>query len=105
MLCSWTNPIFGKNFIPEVLAKMLSANKITGFFNQPYLQNKSIKWPNFQHVDTNSYKLKVDNIFWGGHGQKWAWPVWSQDSEIDCISKINRCNELIFCMLVQIQES
>ena len=46
---------------------MFSANQIAGFFNQPYLQNKSMKWPDF--VDTNSQKLKVDQNFFG-----WAWP-------------------------------
>ena len=40
----------------------------------------------------------------GGHGQKWMWPVWSWDSKIDCISKLYRWNNLIFCMLVQMQE-
>ena len=35
-----------------------------------------------------------------------VWSVWSQDSKIDCISKMNRWNELFFfCMLVQIQEA
>ena len=32
----------------------------------------------------------------GGKGQKRVWPVWSQDSKIDCNSKINRWNKLIF---------
>ena len=59
---------------------MFSVNQIAGFFNQPYLQNKL-------HADTSSHKLKVDQKFLGGHGQKWAWPVWSRDSEIDCISQ------------------
>ena len=43
-----------------------------------------MKLPDFLHVDTNSPKLK-----------KWVWPVWSQDSIIDCISRTNRWNELI----------
>ena len=30
-------------FVPEIWAKMFSANQIAGFFNQPYLQNKSMK--------------------------------------------------------------
>ena len=30
------------------------------------------------------------------HSQKWMWPFWSQDSKIDCISKMNRWNELHF---------
>ena len=37
--CSCTNPIFGK----IVQTKSLSANQIAGFFNQQYLQNKSVK--------------------------------------------------------------
>ena len=36
---------------------MFSANQISGFSNQPYLQNKSM---NFLHVDSNSHKLKGD---------------------------------------------
>ena len=44
------------------------------------------------HVDTSSHKLKVDQKI-------------LQDSEIDCISRMNKWNELIFCMLVQIQKS
>ena len=43
--------------------------------------------------------------FLGGHGQKWVWPVWSRDPKIDYIPRMNRWDELIFCMLVQIQES
>ena len=43
LLCSYTNPIFGKIFVPEKLAKIFTAIQIVGFFNQPYLQNKSIK--------------------------------------------------------------
>ena len=42
-MCSCTNPIFAKMFVPEIWAKMFSANQIAGFFNQPYLQNKSMK--------------------------------------------------------------
>ena len=47
---------------------MLSANQIAGFFNQTFLQNKSMKWPVFLHVDTNLHKLKVDQKLFG-----WAW--------------------------------
>ena len=43
LLCSYTNPIFGKFFVPEIWAKMSSANQIAGFFNEPYLHNKSVK--------------------------------------------------------------
>ena len=40
----------------------------------------------------------------GAHGQKWVWPVWSWDSKIDSVSRLNRSNNLIFCLLVQMQE-
>ena len=59
--------IWEKNF-PEARAKMFSANQIAGFFNQPYLQNKSVKWPDFLLFHTNSQKLKVDQKILG-----WAW--------------------------------
>ena len=52
-------------FIPQIWAKMFSANQIAGFFNQPYLQNKLV------------------------NGQKWVWPIRSLDPEIDFISRMN----------------
>ena len=36
-------PYLGKIFVPEIWAKIFSANQIVGFFNKPYLQNKSTK--------------------------------------------------------------
>ena len=59
---------FENIFVPEIWAKMFSANQIGGFFNQPYLQNRSMKYPDFLHVDTNSHKLKADQKNLG-----WAW--------------------------------
>ena len=57
-------------------------------------------------------KIKNWSIFFwgvggwvGGHGHYWVWPVWSWDSKIECIPKMNRWNKLIFCMLAQIQGS
>ena len=94
-----------KFFTPEIWAKMFSASQIAGFYTQPYLQNKWLKLPDFVHVDTNSHKLAVDWNILCGHGQKWVWPAWSWDSKIDCISRMSRSNELIFCMLLEIQES
>ena len=60
LLCSCTNPIFGKLFVPEIWDKMFSANQIAGFFNQPYFQNKSFTKtkPDFLHADRNLHKLK-----------------------------------------------
>ena len=44
---------------------MFSANWIAGFFNQPYLQSKPVKKPDFLHVDTNSHKLEVEHKMLG----------------------------------------
>ena len=68
---------------------MFSANQIAGFLNQTYLENKSMREPDFLQVDTNSHKLKVDQKILGGHGQRWVWPAWSQDSKSDSISRMN----------------
>ena len=39
---------------------MFTANQIVGFFNQSYLQNKLMKYPNFWHSDTIADKLEVN---------------------------------------------
>ena len=39
---------------------MFSVTQIVRFFDQPYLQMKPMKEPDFLHVDTNSHTLKVD---------------------------------------------
>ena len=86
-----TNLIFVKTLLPEIWAKMLSVNQIAGFLNQLYLQNKQLKKPDFLHVDTDSWKLK---IIW-----KILWWAWSKMGVATLVSG------LIFCMLIQIQES
>ena len=68
LLCYCTSPIFGKIFVPEIWAKIFLANQTAGFFHQPYLQNKSMKYPDFLHVDTISHKVKVYQKFSG-----WTW--------------------------------
>ena len=45
--------------ISEIRVKMLSANQIAGFLDQLYLKNKLMKKPDFLHVDTDPWKLKV----------------------------------------------
>ena len=46
------------------------------------------------------------NFFLIWHGQKRVWAVWSLDSKIDSkISGMSRFNELIFYLLLHIQES
>ena len=57
-------PYLAKNSFLEIWAKMLSNNKIAGVSNEPCLQNKLMKWPDFLQVDTSSCKSTVDqNIF------------------------------------------
>ena len=43
LLHSFKNRIFGKNIVPEIQAKMLSANQIAEYVNQLFLPNKLIK--------------------------------------------------------------
>ena len=42
-VCSCSNPIFGKIFIPKIWSKMFSANQIAVFYNQSYLQKEWMK--------------------------------------------------------------
>ena len=70
LLYSCTNPISGNNLVPELWAKMLLANQITGFLNQLYLWNKMMKKSNFLNVDTDSWKLEVDRKMLGWVGSK-----------------------------------
>ena len=71
LLCSRTYSIFGKN-VPEVWAKMLSVSQTSVFLNERYLQNNSMKQPDFLYAHTNSKKLKLDQYFFGWHGQNWC---------------------------------
>ena len=75
MLHSFTNPVLGKNLVPEIWAKMLAPNQIAEFLNRLYIWNKMTKKPDFLHVDTDSWKLKVDRKILEWDGQKWVWPV------------------------------
>ena len=54
-------------FVPEIWGKMFSANQIAGFFNQPYLQNKSVKYPILCMLI--QIYIKADQKIFG-----WAWP-------------------------------
>ena len=70
---------------------MFSANQIAGFFNQPYLEDKSVQLPDFSHVDTNWHKLKVDQNICGWAWPEWVWLILSWHSKIDCISRTQEC--------------
>ena len=54
----------------------------------------------FLHVDTDSWKLKLVEKYWGGHGQKRVWPLWSKGTKIGCISRRNEWNKLIFGVFI-----
>ena len=66
------------------------ADGINWFFPCWYTITKNKSWSNF---------------LWVGICQKLVLPVWSWDSKIHCISKMNRWNKVIFFMLVRIQQS
>ena len=95
------NLLFGKSFIPEIQAKIISAIEIAGYLNQAFLQSKSMKRLHFLYVDTNSQKLKVDWKVFGG--------AWSKMSVANLFSGLlilrknlkKELMELIFCILVQ----
>ena len=49
------------------------------------------------NVDTDSQKSKADKIFFGGHGQKWVWPVWLQTLKLTVSQKwANGTNRLSY---------
>ena len=103
LLCSCTNLIFGKIVIPEIWAKMFSANQIAGFFNQPYLQNKSMKylacWYKFPWIKSWS-KIVYMGMARNGCGQSGHWTLKLAVSQ-EWIDGMN----WFFCMVVQIQMS
>ena len=71
---------------------MVLDNQIPGFLNQPFLQNKLIKQCNTLLVGTNSQKSKIKRESYGWAWSKRVWPIWSLDSKIDFISRMNRWN-------------
>ena len=79
--------------------------KLQGFLiNHIYFQNKSMKQPDFLLVDTDSKVIVDPNI------SGWTWSEIGEANlatglKNDCISRMNGWSALIFCMLVQIQES
>ena len=62
---------------------MLSANQIAGILNKLFAE---------QNDETASFSklTKTHKSFLVGNGQKWVWPIWSQDCKIDCISRMNQ---------------
>ena len=64
LFISCRNLIFGKKFFPEIWSEMFEANQIGGFFNQPYFQNRPMKFLDFLHVDKILHKLKIFGWDW-----------------------------------------
>ena len=58
----------GKFLFLKYRPKCSQPIRLQDFFNQPLIWNKSVKQPDFLHVDTNSHKLKVDQKVFG-----WEW--------------------------------
>ena len=67
LLWCCTYPIFGKNIVPDVSAKILSANQTVAFLNDLYFQNKSIKSSDFFKGWFKFKKVRIcSDIFWVG---------------------------------------
>ena len=69
LLCSCTNPIL-ENFCSWDMDQSVLRQSECTIFNQPYLQNKSMKQPDFLLADISSYKLKVDQKLFGWTSSK-----------------------------------
>ena len=60
-------PCLEKNVVPEIWAKMLSANQIAEFSNHLYLLNKLMKWPDYllrTYYQTNLHKFIKIKTWW-----------------------------------------
>ena len=95
MLCSCTNPIFGKMLVSEIWAKIFSVNQIAEFFNEGvinfgwawskmgvarqvtglwnwlYFKNELTDWTDFLHADANSGKFNEFNEFKINFNDSW----------------------------------
>ena len=69
-----------KNLVPEIMAKIPSANQVARFLNVLFLLSKLMKQSHFSMV---------------------IWPIWSLDSKIALTNGINS----VFCMVVQFHEN
>ena len=55
------------------------------YFLTPQLSTNSLIFSMLVQIHKNQ---KLIENFLVGHGQKWAWLIWSQDSNIVCISRV-----------------
>ena len=67
LLNSCTNLIL---MVPEIWAKILSANQIARYLNRIYLQNKIMKKPDFCMLIQIQWNWRFIEKYWGGRGQK-----------------------------------
>ena len=77
--CSWD---IGQNALSQSNCRI---------FNKVFLQSKLMKQPHFKQVHKNSQNLKFEN-FLISHAQKLVWSIWSLDSKIDSVSRMNQWN-------------
>ena len=74
LLFSCTNPVLGKNLIPEICAKMLLANQIAGFLNCLSLEQNYEKtwffacWYKFREIKSWLKNIGVGGVFKNGCG-------------------------------------
>ena len=66
------------------------ASLVLGLWNWLYLKNEQMELTDFLQAGTNLDKLKGDWKFLGGNSKKWVRLIWSQDSKIDYIWRMNR---------------
>ena len=88
---------YGPNFlcqsdcsIYKIMISLEQINEIAWFFAFWHQLKKTKSW---------------SVILLDGNGQKWVYSIWLQDSKIECISRMSSWNKLIFCMMLQIEES
>ena len=82
-------------------------NLISGLEIWLYLKNGLMRLTDFLQTITSSHNLKGDWKFFGCAWSKMgeASLVWWQTSWMDCIWRMNRCNKLIFSILIQIHKN
>ena len=82
-------PYLGKNFSRDVGQNVVSQSDCRIFLINHI--SRTNRWNSliFYMLIQIHIKQKLIRIFLEGHGQRWVLPAWSQDSEIDCISRIN----------------
>ena len=64
-----------------------------------------MKKPGFCLLRQIHGNYKLIEKYCSRRGQKWVWPLLSEELRIGCISSSNQWNKVTFDVLIQIQES